>query len=359
MSWDIHKYTIYKKWKKYWYNINPPDIAEYSWNYLFTNGKEIRPRLFCELWVYLSPDSIIPTELAFAIECIHVASMILDDTPWMDNATERRGQKTLHVMFTPKKALLIVYELLIIVRKIWQNNKPIHISKESWEELLKNKIERLIIGQLYDIEKIGTIYEVASLKTGVLFELISETVAIYLDLDTNFWKVWGNNLGVLFQWIDDWNDKDEDKLYNIRNAFNEAYIDTVKNYTFLWMKIEQYIGSDWFLSEFGSYIKQYFTINTDIPHNIIKKSSIVNLYSILFTSSLPYISTIIIPKHIKHNIITDLYTFTGKDILRLLYVFLNELFTHKEITKNLWNINENEWEFIPEIKEILDRAKNE
>jgi hypothetical protein len=51
MSWDIH----------------PVDVAEYSWNYLFTGGKEIRSKLFCELWKYLSPDSDVCAELAFAI----------------------------------------------------------------------------------------------------------------------------------------------------------------------------------------------------------------------------------------------------------------------------------------------------
>ena len=169
MSWDILKEEIYEKWKLYWFQIHPPDVAEYSWNYLFTGGKQIRSKLFCELWAYLAPDMKINAELAFAIECIHVASLILDDTPWMDNASERRGKKTLHNVLSPKKAVLVSYELINIVRDIWLNNKPIHVSDEFWQNFLKIKLQRLVIGQLYDIEKKGNLVELASLKTGVLF----------------------------------------------------------------------------------------------------------------------------------------------------------------------------------------------
>ena len=47
MAWEQIKPEIYEKWKKYWFNTHPDNIAEYSWNYLFTGGKQIRPRLFC------------------------------------------------------------------------------------------------------------------------------------------------------------------------------------------------------------------------------------------------------------------------------------------------------------------------
>ena len=99
MSWDIQKASVYEKWKPYWFRTHPNDVAEYSWNYLFTGGKQIRAKLFCDLWSYLSGNindtidtrlyntyndntniSYSVAELAFAIECIHVASIVLDDT---------------------------------------------------------------------------------------------------------------------------------------------------------------------------------------------------------------------------------------------------------------------------------------
>ena len=151
--WSANKNFVYEKWKKYWFDTHPPEIAQYSWDYLFTGGKQIRPTLFCELQYYFSPDSNeIQYELAFAIECIHVASIVLDDTPWMDNAEFRRGKVTLHRKFTPKKACLIAYDILYMAIQIWNECQPNTINKEEWRQLLKGKLQRLMIGQWYDLD---------------------------------------------------------------------------------------------------------------------------------------------------------------------------------------------------------------
>jgi hypothetical protein len=267
LVWDKLKVEIYEKWHKWWFEIHPPHIAEYSWNYLFTGGKEIRPKLFCELWHYLSPDLKINGELAFAIECIHIASIILDDTNWMDNAKERRGKPTLHIKFSPKIALLITNNVITMAVEIWKNNKPNHISDTIWKSLLISKLQRLTAGQLLDLEQKGNLIELASLKTGVLFEFVTETVALCLELDTDFWRIWGNNLGILFQWVDDYLDINEDLIQNNRNAFNESHDITLKNYTNIWKKIEKEIGPQWFERPFGHFMKTYFleniTINND------------------------------------------------------------------------------------------------
>lgn len=353
MSWDILKKEIYEKWKPYWFQVHPPEIAEYSWNYLFTGGKQIRPNLFCELWQYLAPASKIGAELAFAIECIHVASIVLDDTPWMDNASERRGQKTLHTVFTPKKAVLISYELIDIVRNIWLNNKPSHVSDAVWQRLLISKLQRLTIGQVYDIEKRGNLIELASLKTGVLFELVTETVALCLDLDTEFWKIWGNNLGILFQWMDDWHDREQDIIQCNRNAFNEAYDVTLKNYQYLWNKIEAGIGKQWFERPFGNFIKKYFT--NDIP--IISNTSSPTLSSSI---DIPYPTDLAVPDVVgydfeKKNILPQL---SGRDILQRLFKVSNDFFSIPSIKINLWHVDENNWEHLDEIKNLLGCGQN-
>ena len=260
------KVPIYEKWKKKWFETHPYEIAEYSWNYLFTGGKEIRSTLFCELWNYLSPDSEIITELAFAIECIHVASLVLDDTPWMDNATERRGRSTLHITFSSKKAILIVNDIISMAIKIWIDNKPSHINVDTWKHFLVSKLQRLAMGQFMDLGKSGNLVELASLKTGVLFELVAETVALCNNLDTRFWRIWGNNLGILFQWVDDWIDREEDIIQNNRNAFNED-CNTLHSYIEIWQKIETYIGSQWFQRPFGIFMKKYFIDQLNIPNS--------------------------------------------------------------------------------------------
>ena len=353
MSWDILKIPIYEKWRSHWFKNHPVDVAEYSWNYLFTGGKEIRSKLFCELWKYLSPDSDISAELAFAIECIHVSSIVLDDTPWMDNANERRGRKTLHTVFSPKKAILIASELIDIVRQIWLNNKPTHVSEQIWQNLLKTKLQRLTIGQYYDIEKKGDLIELASLKTGVLFELVTETVAICIGLDSEFWKIWGNNLGILFQWMDDYLDRQEDILQNNRNAFNEAYETTMTNYSYLWNKLEAGIGKQWFSKPFGIFMKKYFT--EQIP--IIP---LTNQNSLTENVIIPYPTNIIIPESVTYNFDKKGIPaiFTGKDIIKKIFTLSDEFFTLPSIKTNLWYIDENKWEQTTDIKNIFSRVQN-
>jgi len=340
MSWDIYKSSIHQKWKKYWIDTHPPEIGEYSWNYLFTGGKEIRPRLFCELWQYLSPDLPVSPELAFAIECIHVSSIVLDDTPWMDNANERRGKQTLHTVFSPKKAVLISYDLLDIAIDIWKNNKPNHIDSVKWMNLLKTKLQRLMVGQWYDLEKTGTLVELASLKTGVLFELVTETVALCVNLDTEFWKLWGNNLGILFQWMDDYLDMEEDKQQNNRNAFNETYDSTLANYIHLWQSIEKGISSDWFNKDLGKFMKSYFvdTLKLVTYPESRKISSLTNI---------EYPTNIIIPEIQTSRIPTDAMHYfnfvSGKQMIQHIWRNIDKM-TSNNIKHDYWTKDESLWE---------------
>ena len=359
MSWEYIKIDIYKKWKQYWFTTHSHDVATYSWDFLFTGGKEIRSTLFYELWRYLSPDNIVCGELAFAIECIHVASLVLDDSPWMDNADTRRGKDTLHRVFSPKKAVLICHDIMYMVYLIWQNNKPDTIDVYHWRELIKNKLEYLMIGQWCDLNKQGSLIELASFKTGILFEFVTEIVALYIGLDTAFWKTWGNNLGILFQWTDDWNDMTEDILQNNRNAFNEDYNFTLEKYIHIWQKIENGIGPSWFKQPFGIFMKSYFT------QIIADKCDTIHLYNL---------SDLFVPYQYPTPTVSDIqnidkkHIFTvlnGNDIIKTMfmlsdYIFknydtynLNYMNIYLNMKGILWNIDENEWKNEPIIRDTL------
>lgn len=244
---------------------HPAEIGEYSWTYLFERGKQIRPRLFCELWRYLCPERSPSTELAFMVECVHVASLILDDLPLMDNATERRGWKTLHCMYSARKALLLAHDVLELA---WEVGKTSQFPKESatWNHWVREKLDALWMGQVLDLSRKGTLEEIAVLKTGTLFECVTEVVALSIGLDSNFWKSWGQALGMLFQWVDDWNDREEDRIIQQRNAFNEAYEETIVQYRILWSRIVQGAGPGWWKTSFGQVLWDYFTgIGVDVP----------------------------------------------------------------------------------------------
>lgn len=330
MLWDLLKIPIYEKWKAHWFDTHPHDLAEYSWNYLFTGGKEIRAHLFCELWHYLSPDSEIDAEFAFMIECIHVASLILDDTPWMDNADLRREKQTLHRVFSDKKALLFCHDVMSMVRQIWLSKRPKQIDSSAWIYLLRSKLLKLIVGQWLDLFQKGSLSELASFKTGVLFEFTSELVAVLNEFDPEFWREWGNRLGILFQWMDDWKDREEDQLQKNRNAFNESYVDTLHEYSVLWNQIQQGIGSDWFLLPFGKKMKTYFTKEMSlVPFD----PSSVSLDQLLHSFQTPYV------KPPSFSLLDPIKTSLSSSLLPEM--------------ENMWKIHKKEWMF-DLVDQVLD-----
>lgn len=361
--WEKHKGPLYKKWKEYWYQTHPLDIAEYSWEYLFTGGKEIRARLFCELWHYLSPDSDVCVDLAFAIECIHVASLILDDSPWMDNASERRGKQTLHLRFSEKKALLLCYDVMKMVYTIWLENAPPSIGQEQWKDLMRNTLERLTIGQYYDLEKKGNLITLALLKTGVLFGCVSETVAYCNGLNPNYWREWGNRLGVLFQWMDDWKDREEDTIQGNRNAFIEDYESTVIHYTLFWKEIGMVIGQSWFQTEFGQYMEHYFT-SIPIPFVPILPSPSLLYFPDFFPLHTHY--TLPPPDQIHKKLeekkkIHDvsLPFDTSLEMIQGMLSMIQRREEYEPLKTDLWILPEEEWHTVPEIQAWIQRVQTD
>jgi hypothetical protein len=200
-------------------------------------------------------------ELGFIVECAHVASLILDDLPWMDNAKERRGWKTLHCMFSTRKALLIAHDVLELAWEVGQTTPFATQSKEwiQWEVWARFKADSLWRGQWLDLSRTGTLEELAELKTGILFECVAELVAVAVGLNPYFWRGWGRTLGILFQWVDDWDDREEDRIIQQRNAFNESYQETMTRYHALWVQVVQGIGPGWWERPFGVFLWNYFT----------------------------------------------------------------------------------------------------
>ncbi len=290
MSWDIIKEPLFQKWKTWWIERHPTDIGEYSWEYLFTKGKQIRPRLFCELWTYLCPERPPCVELAFMIECAHVVSLILDDLPWMDNAETRRNMKTLHCQFSIRKALLLAHDVVELAYEVGKECPLLVEQKEfsdKWYTWAQEKAQILWYGQWLDLSKQGSLEELASYKTGVLFACVTELVAYFTGFDTIFWREWGKTLGILFQWVDDWDDQESDLQIQQRNAFNEAFVWTQGEYSALWCKIVQGIGETWWTQPFGSFLLTYFT-RVGVSPSIPPLSSLAELSSLFSLSTSPF-----------------------------------------------------------------------
>jgi geranylgeranyl pyrophosphate synthase len=69
-------------------------------------GSLIRPEIIYEICLAYSLPEARAQDLAIAVEYFHTASLLIDDLPCMDDATERRGNKCVHVEYGDAGAIL-------------------------------------------------------------------------------------------------------------------------------------------------------------------------------------------------------------------------------------------------------------
>jgi geranylgeranyl diphosphate synthase type II len=79
---------------------------------LFPGGKRLRPVLTLLGAELIGGRAETALPAAIAVEYIHTSSLIFDDLPSMDDASERRGKKSLHVHFGEGLSLLVAVAFL-------------------------------------------------------------------------------------------------------------------------------------------------------------------------------------------------------------------------------------------------------
>ena len=82
--------------------------------YCLSSGKRLRPMLTLSILERLDPtqfDDLV--DLCLVPEFVHTASLIIDDLPSFDNATERRGQKCTHLKYGEGFTYLLSMNLII------------------------------------------------------------------------------------------------------------------------------------------------------------------------------------------------------------------------------------------------------
>ena len=262
-AWDHWKATEGQRWRTWWIERHPPEIGAVSWSTLFEGGKEIRPRLLCALWTWFGSEPCCAA--GFVIECVHVATLILDDLPWMDDAAERRGRPTLHRVFSVRKALLLAAEVLEMAWQVIQETPWLRRQWESdpdrWRGWAREIAQGLWRGQWLDLATAATAataYERAALKTGVLFEAVAKGVAWAHGWDAVWWGAWGRTVGVLFQWVDDADDREEDRRTGKPNAWNDDLHGTAERFAAEWRRVVQGAGG-WWRTPFGERLYHYLS----------------------------------------------------------------------------------------------------
>jgi geranylgeranyl diphosphate synthase type II len=144
---------------------------------------------------------------ALAIELVHNFSLVHDDLPSLDDDRERRGKPSVWAAYGEGTAVLAGDGLLAEAFRLASSYPSPHVARELAEMTLG-----MIGGQYLDTMVDGAALEaVHRLKTGCLF---SASVAMALwasdvpEAEQGGWRAFGDELGLLFQVVDDILDRD-------------------------------------------------------------------------------------------------------------------------------------------------------
>src|SRR6186713_1035243 len=174
---------------------------------LESGGKRVRP-LLCLAVAEANGASLedaLPA--AAALELVHTFSLVHDDLPALDDDDERRGRPSAHIAFGEATALLAGDALLAEAFRLALSYPTPMVGRELAQATLG-----MIGGQHLDVT--GDTADLAALhrlKTGALFSA-SVGVALWVaevpEGEQPAWRAFGEELGLLFQAVDDLLDGD-------------------------------------------------------------------------------------------------------------------------------------------------------
>jgi octaprenyl-diphosphate synthase len=162
------------------------------------NGKMLRSKLILKI-AGVSKQSI---ELCAVVEMIHAASLLHDDV--IDESDTRRGQPSVNALFDNKTAIMfgdILYSKAFTQLTFMDQKVAYTIS---------NAVTLLSIGEMLDVDLTNSFnssydkyLDMIYKKTASLIEAASKAAAILAGLDEEKYALYGKNLGLAFQMIDD------------------------------------------------------------------------------------------------------------------------------------------------------------
>jgi geranylgeranyl diphosphate synthase, type II len=173
---------------------------------LLGGGKRIRPVLCLATGEALGrePAELLPA--GSALELVHTFSLVHDDLPALDDDDLRRGQPSSHVRFGEDVAILAGDALLAEAFRLALRYPSPDVAREVADATLG-----MIGGQYLDVTTDGGLdadglRRLHALKTGRLLRAGVTTATAVAGLTTEErepWRVFGEDLGVLFQIVDD------------------------------------------------------------------------------------------------------------------------------------------------------------
>ncbi len=163
-----------------------------------SGGKRLRAKLVLEI----AKDNATAPRLGAIIELIHAASLLHDDV--IDDATLRRGAPSVNATEDSKTAIMLgdalyskAYSTLVTY-------------DEAVAKAVSDAVTALSVGELMDVRMSENFNADADaymhmlyLKTAALIEASAKAAALMMGKDADAYALYGRNLGISFQIIDD------------------------------------------------------------------------------------------------------------------------------------------------------------
>ena len=173
---------------------------------LLGGGKRIRPVLCLATGEALGRESAELLPAGCALELVHTFSLVHDDLPALDDDHLRRGQPSSHVRFGEDVAILAGDALLAEAFRLALRYPSPDVARELADATLG-----MIGGQYLDVTTDGGLdadglRQLHALKTGRLLcaGVTTATAVVGLSAEERRpWRTFGDELGVLFQIVDD------------------------------------------------------------------------------------------------------------------------------------------------------------
>ena len=173
-----------------------------SMRYALEGGKRIRAVICLATAEAAGVDAEVALPAAAALELVHAFSLVHDDLPALDDDDERRGRPSAHKAFGEGVALLAGDALLAEAARLALSYPSAEVARELIDATLG-----MIGGQYLDITKADVdLDEIHRLKTGRLFAAsvgMALWVAAVPESQQAPWRAFGEELGLLFQVVDD------------------------------------------------------------------------------------------------------------------------------------------------------------
>lgn len=240
-------------------------------------GKMLRSKLILKI-AGVTEESI---KLCAVVEMIHAASLLHDDV--IDEADTRRGQPSVNALYDNKTSIMfgdILYSRAFT--ELSQMDKRVAFT-------ISNAVTLLSIGEMIDVDLTNSFNKSYDLyldmiykKTASLIEASAKAAAIIAGLDEEKYALYGKNLGLAFQMVDDILDITQDSATLGKPAMHD-YVEGKVTIPYLLLhervedktKLESLYKKE-LTTEESSWIKEQMQITNALNDSILQAKAIGN-----------------------------------------------------------------------------------